>query len=77
MQEADFILGRFAERHLKTLSAAQLDRFEALLDNPDPDILNWITGAEAVPAAFDTDIFALLKDFKISGYRIDIKQNKT
>ena len=63
MQETDRLLGRFAERRLTELSAAQLDRFEALLDQPDNDLFEWITGKRPAPEAFANDVLALLKTF--------------
>lgn len=60
-KEADILLGSFAEAHVAALSEDQLKRFEALLDNSDSNIYAWITGRRAVPAAFDTDVMALLK----------------
>lgn len=62
-KEADILLGSFTEAHVAKLSEDQLERFEALLDNADSDIYAWITGRSAVPAAFDTDVMALLKTF--------------
>jgi antitoxin CptB len=64
-READLILGRFADAHLVGFSAEQLDRYGALLENSDPDIYNWLIGRSPVPAAVDTDVFRLLKDFKL------------
>ena len=43
-READLILGRFADAHLAGFDEAQLDRYEALLDCPDPDIFDWVSG---------------------------------
>lgn len=63
MQETDLLLGRFAERHLEGLSLAQLDLFEQLLDQPDNDLFDWITGKRPAPAAFDHDLLAMLKEF--------------
>ena len=63
MQETDLLLGRFAERRLGEMSAAQLDRFEALLDMPDNDLFDWITAKQAVPVALDHDIMAMLQAF--------------
>jgi antitoxin CptB len=63
MQETDLLLGRFAEAYLPRLSEAQLDRFEALLDEPDNDLFNWITGREAPPPGHDHDVMKLLKNF--------------
>ena len=63
-RELDLILGRFADAELANLTPDQLDRYEALLANPDPDIYAWIIGTRPVPAAFDTDVMGLLKSRK-------------
>jgi antitoxin CptB len=60
-KEADMLLGRFADVHLASLDEAQLARYEALLENPDPDLYAWFTDLRPVPEEFDTDIMALLK----------------
>ncbi len=64
MREADHLLGCFAERTLDGFTDEQLDRYERLLENTDPDMLDWITGRTPVPDAFDNDVMALLKNFK-------------
>ena len=64
MKETDLLLGTFAAARLAELSEAQVDRFEALLAEPDPDVLAWIYGREAVPERHDNDVFAMLKSFK-------------
>ncbi|HAD88413.1 MAG TPA: succinate dehydrogenase assembly factor 2 [Rhodospirillaceae bacterium] len=56
MKENDIILGRFAEANMAALSDADLDAFEALLDQPDNDVYNWVSGREPAPAPFDTDL---------------------
>lgn len=63
MQETDLLLGRFAERRLESLSPAQLDRFEQLLDQPDNNLFDWITDKRPAPSAFDHDVLAMLKAF--------------
>jgi antitoxin CptB len=60
-KEADMLLGRFANVHLPTLDQAQLARYEALLENSDPDLYAWVTKLRPVPKEFDTDVMALLK----------------
>lgn len=47
----DILLGRFAEARLEAMSAEELDRFEALVGLPDPDVQEWILtpGAPADP----------------------------
>ena len=37
-READLILGPFADRHVSNVSDAELDLFEALLEQADHDI---------------------------------------
>ena len=59
-KETDLMLGGFAERHLAALDDRQLDRFEALLDLPDGDLFDWITGRVPPPPAHDDDVMALL-----------------
>lgn len=64
MRESDFILGGCARRHVDGMSAEQLDRFEALLERNDPELMAWISGAQPVPAEWDNDVMILLKNFK-------------
>ncbi len=63
-KEIDLMLGRFADTMLAQLTVEQLDRYETLLANPDPDIYLWISGGEIVPDAFDSDVMTMLKNFK-------------
>ena len=62
IRETDLILGPFADENLARLTAAQLDAFEALLEQPDQELYGWIKG-EPAPAAFDDDILAMIRAF--------------
>jgi len=62
-RESDLLLGRFADAHVPSFDAGQLDRFEALLSESDPDIYDWVTGRQQPPAASATDVVALLRQF--------------
>ena len=64
-KETDIILGGFAEAHLADLTPDQIDAFEALVDTPEPDVYMWISGRRPVPAEFDNDVMAMLKNFRI------------
>lgn len=50
IREMDLILQDFATRELARLEPSELDAYEALLEEPDPDIFAWITGAAPTPA---------------------------
>lgn len=59
-KETDLLLGAFARDHLAELSPVQVDRLEALVVNPDPDLFNWISGRVPVPPEWDNDVFRLI-----------------
>ena len=64
-KEMDILLGNFADRHLAEFTPVQLDRYDALLQNSDPDLYGWITGRESIPEAQDHDVMGLLQRFRI------------
>lgn len=64
VKESDLLFGQFAANWLQLLDDAQLDRYEALLDAPDQDLLAWVYGRAPVPAQHDNDVFRLLKSFE-------------
>ena len=66
-KETDVLLGRFAERTLAHLSEAELDQYERLIDNSDPDLYMWISGRRPVPPKWDNAVMRMLKDFRIKG----------
>ena len=46
MLELDLILTRFVQNELERLNSHQVASFEALLNNPDPDLYAWFMGYE-------------------------------
>lgn len=63
-REIDLILGGFADRHLADLDEAGLKAFERLLNVPDNDVYDWVTGACAAPADYETDTLQRLRAFR-------------
>jgi antitoxin CptB len=63
-READLLIGSFADAHLAAFDSLRLDQFEGLLELSDPDIYNWMTVREPVPAEHDTDVMRLLVAFR-------------
>jgi antitoxin CptB len=63
-RELDLLFAAFADKYLNALDEQQLETFEALLAVPDWQLYGWIMGNEAVPKPYDTDLFALLCDYK-------------
>jgi len=52
IKEMDILLMRFAEARLTALTAAELDLYEALLEENDQDLYQWISGQAAAPDRF-------------------------
>jgi antitoxin CptB len=63
MREVDLILGRFADAHLAELDEADLSSFEALLGEPDPEVLGWVTGEFEVPLEADSPLLRRILAF--------------
>ncbi|HEX3861662.1 MAG TPA: succinate dehydrogenase assembly factor 2 [Stellaceae bacterium] len=63
-READLILGTFAEQHLADFDAAHLDDYETLLECPDGDLYDWITGRAIPPPEYDNAVTRLLLAYR-------------
>lgn len=61
--ENDILFGGFAERYLTTLTPEQVERFEALIQETDSDLFNWVTGKEPCPDRLDHDVMAMMQKF--------------
>jgi antitoxin CptB len=66
-READLILGPFTDSHADSMTPAQLDEFEALLEQNDHDIYVWIAGRAPTPPQFETELMMQLRAFDPSG----------
>ena len=62
-KELDLLIGSFAERHLASFDGPQLDRFEALLDIPEPIVYAWLVGSSEPPTDERNDVLDLLLAF--------------
>jgi len=63
VRETDLIVGRFADAHIDTFDDGALDEFERLIEVPNAALYAWVTGAETIPADYDTAVLAKLKEF--------------
>jgi antitoxin CptB len=63
-KELDLLLGAFATRHLGAMSAAEIDRYEAILEADEHAIFGWLTGRVAVPPEHDNKVMAKILRFE-------------
>jgi antitoxin CptB len=64
-REIDLILGGFADAHAANLDETGLLAFEALLEAPDQDVYEWITGQAPAPTQHDTPTLARIRAFRL------------
>lgn len=50
-KEMDLILGPYADAMLAAMTDAELDAFEAMMNENDQDLYAWITGQQPMPDA--------------------------
>jgi antitoxin CptB len=62
-REMDLILGPFADAQLGGLTADELAQYEALLEQPDTDFYQWITGEKPAPPEVDGELFQRIRAF--------------
>ena len=67
-READLILGPFADTHADRLTESQLDELEALLEQPDQDLYEWIVEKTPTPSEFDGEMMNLIKAFRFQAF---------
>ncbi len=61
--ENDLMIGGFVRAHLDTLTDADLDALEAVMQMPDTDLAEWLTGREAIPAEAETPMLRRMRDY--------------
>ncbi len=64
MREMDLIMGSFADEHVPEFTVDELDLYDALLKENDPDVYSWVTGKESPPANFKSNILDKLRNHK-------------
>ncbi|MBF0446641.1 MAG: succinate dehydrogenase assembly factor 2 [Magnetococcales bacterium] len=64
MSEMERILERFIVSQLQKLDDDACTRLLALLQQPDPDLLDWITGVVPPPATLDREALGWITRFR-------------
>lgn len=58
-REMDLLLGSFADKHVNAFTEVQLEEYEDLLKENDPDLYNWFSGREAPPEDAQSSVLTL------------------
>jgi antitoxin CptB len=57
------MIGGFVRAHLDSLTEADLDALEMVMDMPDTDLADWLTGREPIPPEEETPMLRRMLDY--------------
>jgi len=60
--ENDLMFGGFVRTHLAAFGEAELEALETVLEIPDNDLSDWLTGRRPIPPEFATPMLLRIKD---------------
>jgi len=56
------MIGGFVRARLGTLTQTDIEALEALMEIPDVDLADWLTGRRAIPDDFDLPMLLRIKE---------------
>lgn len=60
--ETDLLVGGYVARRIDALSADEMDALEDVLELPDTDLADWLTGRRPIPRDVDGPMLRALRD---------------
>jgi antitoxin CptB len=60
--ETDLLVGGFVAPRIHTLTPAEMDALEAVMELPDPDLADWLTGRLPIPDEVASPMLIRLRD---------------
>ncbi|MBV8457082.1 MAG: succinate dehydrogenase assembly factor 2 [Acetobacteraceae bacterium] len=60
--ENDVLIGGFVASRIGAFSEEELVELEALLELPDPELADWLTGRAPIPAAIESALLRQMRD---------------
>jgi antitoxin CptB len=61
--ENDLMIGGFVQAHLSSLSEADIDALEAVMEIPDAVLADWLTGCAPIPPEQETEMLRRMRDY--------------
>lgn len=61
--ENDLMIGGFVRAHIAMLTEADLDALEPVMEMPDTDLADWLTGRVPIPPEEETPMLRRMRDF--------------
>jgi antitoxin CptB len=60
--ENDILLGGFVQRHIAAFDDSEIAELEEILELPDNDLADWLTGRSPIPPEVDTPLLRRIRD---------------
>ncbi len=60
-RETDLLIGGFVEPRIATMSEAEMDALEEVMELPDVDLADWLTGRFPIPDYADSPMLRAIK----------------
>lgn len=64
--ETDLLVGRYVSQRIDALTEAEMDALEEVLELPDTDLADWLTGRRPIPPEADS---VMLRDIRAAALR--------
>ena len=61
--ENDLMIGGFVRAHIGSLTEADVDALEAVMEMADTDLADWLTGRQAIPPEQETPMLRRMRDY--------------
>ena len=65
--ENDLMIGGFVKARIATMSEAELDEIEAVMEFPDAELADWLTGRKPIPAHADSPMLQRIRQAALAG----------
>lgn len=59
--ETDLLIGGYVQARLAGFTAAEMDALEEIMELPDTDLADWLTGRVAIPRHVDSPMLRAIK----------------
>ena len=60
--ENDLMIGGFVKARIATMSEQELDEIEAVMEFPDAELADWLTGRKPIPAHADSPMLRRIRE---------------
>jgi antitoxin CptB len=68
--ETDLLIGGYVESRLAALTDSEMDALEEVMELPDADLADWLTGRVAIPPGVDSPMLRAIKHAADAGHAV-------